>query len=265
MRALIIKHDHLSTPGHVGERLAQRGHVLDEFLVVPEERFTDPGIGCTFPEAEEFDLVVALGAPWSVDHTDLIGPWIAPELTLLESAHARGIPVLGICFGGQALSTALGGRVERSPRFELGWNSIHHPELTPETLAAWLTHGGGTGHPCCGRARTPGNICERMLPLRSGVLVVTPPRVRALGERAQVQALARGGALQWRGSTDVTRPRLSWRGNDTPGGGEEGGSCCYPYRSQKSRGASTIWESATVRAFSRVKTSTAPRRPSHLR
>ncbi|MFE1880190.1 type 1 glutamine amidotransferase [Streptomyces diastatochromogenes] len=191
MRALIIKHDHLSTPGYVGERLAQRGYVLDELLVVPEDRFTDPGVGCTFPEVEDFDLVVALGAPWSVDHTDLIGPWIAPELTLLASAHARGIPVLGICFGGQALATALGGRVERSPRFELGWTNIHtdarwlvpdgpwfqfhgdrwvlppgaweiarndvasqafvhgrsmgvqfHPELTSETLAAWLAHGG---------------------------------------------------------------------------------------------------------------------------
>ncbi|TVZ84878.1 type 1 glutamine amidotransferase [Streptomyces sp. BK340] len=206
MRALIIKHDHLSTPGYVGERLAERGYELRELIVVPEDRFTDPGVTCAFPVAEDFDLVVALGAPWSVDHSDLIGPWVEPELRFLRSAHAAGVPILGICFGGQALATALGGGVERSPRFELGWTEIHsevpglvqegpwfqfhgdrwvlppgsreiarnavasqafvhgrsmgvqfHPELTPETLAAWLAHGGDT------QARQLGLSTEQLL------------------------------------------------------------------------------------------------------
>ncbi|MET7619166.1 type 1 glutamine amidotransferase [Streptomyces sp. NPDC005408] len=142
MRALIIEHEHVSTPGYVGERLADRGYDLTELVVVPEERFTDPGVEPAFPTAEEYDLVVALGAPWSVDHVELIGPWITPELDLLRAAHAAGVPVLGICFGGQALATALGGRVERSPRFELGWTWVHtdDAQLVPE--GPWFQYHG---------------------------------------------------------------------------------------------------------------------------
>ncbi|MGI5401720.1 type 1 glutamine amidotransferase [Streptomyces sp. CA-135486] len=142
MRALIIEHEHVSTPGYVGERLAQRGYDLTELVVVPAERFTDPGVARVFPAAEAYDLVVALGAPWSVDHTELIGPWITPELDLLRAAHAAGVPVLGICFGGQALATALGGRVERSPRFELGWTTVHSDDAQLVPGGPWFQYHG---------------------------------------------------------------------------------------------------------------------------
>ncbi|WP_267883791.1 glutamine amidotransferase-related protein [Streptomyces sp. NRRL S-646] len=47
--------------------------------------------------------------------------WIGGELALLRKAHRFGIPVLGVCFGAQALTAALGGSVEPSPRPEIGW------------------------------------------------------------------------------------------------------------------------------------------------
>ena len=43
-------------------------------------------------------------------------PWIAPQVAFLREAHDRGVPVLGICFGGQALAAALGGEVQRGAR-----------------------------------------------------------------------------------------------------------------------------------------------------
>lgn len=133
LRALIIGHDHASLPGLVGERLVERGFDLDTLTVVPAERFHTPGVSYEFPDADGYDLIVPLGSPWSVyDHT-AIGSWVSDELDLLREAHALGVPILGICFGAQALATALGGAVERAPRPEIGWMSVetYAPELIP--------------------------------------------------------------------------------------------------------------------------------------
>lgn len=121
MRALVIQHDHVSPPGPIGDRLEER--MVDVVLhqVVPEERFASPGVDADFPEVTDFDLVVVMGGPWSVYDEALIGSWVQPELDLLRGADAAGIPVLGICFGGQLLATAHGGLVERSPVAEIGW------------------------------------------------------------------------------------------------------------------------------------------------
>ena len=45
--------------------------------------------------------------------------WIPPLEDLIRSAHAAGIPVVGICFGHQIIAQALGGKVEK---FEGGWS-----------------------------------------------------------------------------------------------------------------------------------------------
>ncbi|MFC6061981.1 type 1 glutamine amidotransferase [Streptomyces ochraceiscleroticus] len=105
-RALVIAHDHLSAAGHVGDRLAQRGYALDELLVVPAERYATPDVEPRFPAAAEYDLILSLGAPWSVNR---MNEWIRAELDLLRDARRLGIPVLGICFGGQLLAASLGG------------------------------------------------------------------------------------------------------------------------------------------------------------
>jgi GMP synthase-like glutamine amidotransferase len=51
-------------------------------------------------------------------------PWIAAELRFLRAAHDAGVPVLGICFGGQALAAALGGTVGAAPAVEIGWIEV---------------------------------------------------------------------------------------------------------------------------------------------
>ena len=100
----------------MGERFAERGYDATEFVVVPEDRFHDPGVEVSFPDPAAFDVIVPLGAIWSAYDHDRIGSWLAPELDMLRTAHERGIPVLGICFGGQALAAALGGKVEAAER-----------------------------------------------------------------------------------------------------------------------------------------------------
>lgn len=137
-RALVVLHDHASSSGYVGERLRQRGFTVDELVVVPPERFDDPLVDFDFPNPADYDLLVPAGAPWSVYDHDRVGSWIKPELVWLAGAVDAGNPVLGICFGAQALATALGGETIRAARPEVGWVEIQSddPGLIPR--GPWL-------------------------------------------------------------------------------------------------------------------------------
>jgi GMP synthase-like glutamine amidotransferase len=142
MRVLFIQQDHISPTGPVGEAFAEHGFDVREFRVVPEEHFRAPSVAVTFPDPLAFDAVVAMGAPWSVYDQDKIGAWIGDEVDFLARAHHAGVPVLGICFGGQALATALGGRVVRAERPEIGWTTVqtHRPDLIePGPWFQWHT------------------------------------------------------------------------------------------------------------------------------
>lgn len=134
VRALLIQHDHLCRPGYVGERLQERSFDLEVFQVVPDERFHSPDVAMTFPDPADFDLVVPLGAPWSA-YDPVVAAWLQPELEMLREADRAGVPVLGVCFGGQLLAAAHGGRVERSESPEFGWYDVESDhELTPAGL-----------------------------------------------------------------------------------------------------------------------------------
>jgi GMP synthase-like glutamine amidotransferase len=120
MRALVIEHDPLSTPDRVGQHLERRGARLEPFVVV--EDIDHPDVTATFPE-NGHDLVVLMGSPWSV-YEDRLQGWVGPELDFIRRQAAVGVPILGICFGAQAMSAAMGGKVTRAKRPEYGWVSI---------------------------------------------------------------------------------------------------------------------------------------------
>lgn len=124
LRALIIQHDHASPTGPVGRRLQFHGFAITEFLVVPQQDHEAPNVSVTFPNLDDFDLVVALGAPWGAWDDVCIGNWLKPELELIRNAVASNKPVLGICFGGQLVARAMGGSVSRSAHPEIGWTTI---------------------------------------------------------------------------------------------------------------------------------------------
>jgi GMP synthase-like glutamine amidotransferase len=78
--------------------------------------------GDPVPAASEgFSGLAFMGGPMSAN--DEL-PWTQPVLALMRDAEARGVPMIGHCLGGQLMSRALGGEVERNPVKEIGWNPV---------------------------------------------------------------------------------------------------------------------------------------------
>jgi GMP synthase-like glutamine amidotransferase len=80
-----------------------------------------------------------MGAVSSVNDPD---PWIAEELAWLRGADQAGVPVLGICFGAQALCAALGGRVEAMEDKEIGWFTVDSADEDAVPAGPWLEFHG---------------------------------------------------------------------------------------------------------------------------
>jgi GMP synthase-like glutamine amidotransferase len=74
-----------------------------------------------------------MGGPMSVND-DL--PWINAELDLIRQAHKQHIPILGHCLGGQLISKALGGNIERNHVTEIGWFPLERIPLN--STPGWL-------------------------------------------------------------------------------------------------------------------------------
>jgi GMP synthase-like glutamine amidotransferase len=135
VRVLFVKQDHASPSGLIGDAFTSLGWDVSELIVVPESRYHSPDVRVVFPSAAAFDALVFYGAPWSVYDTAAIGTWIGDEIAFARSAISLGVPVLGICFGGQMLAAAVGGSVSLAPVPEIGWISL-------STSAAGLIEAG---------------------------------------------------------------------------------------------------------------------------
>jgi GMP synthase-like glutamine amidotransferase len=126
-RALILQHGDWGPPGLLAEWLDERGipyHLHRTYVGEP------------MPDPDGYAFVASLGSNRNPRDTD--DPAVAAELELLRRAIEHDVPILGLCFGGQALAAALGGTVEPAPTPELGWAEIEtdDPQLVPP--GPWL-------------------------------------------------------------------------------------------------------------------------------
>ena len=125
-RVVVIRHHDIDSAGFIADAFEARGASLAVHLFPGEARL---------PAVDGVDHVVVLGAVSSVNDLD---PWIAEELAWLRAADAAGVPVLGICFGAQALCAALGGRVEAMGRHEIGWVLVDSLDHDVIPAGPWL-------------------------------------------------------------------------------------------------------------------------------
>ena len=107
---LIFRFEKTDGPGYFGQFLDTKG-IKYQLLEVDQ--------GETIPTSiDGAPALVFMGGVMSAnDRLD----WISPVLELIRSARKSNIPMLGHCLGGQLISKALGGHVEKNPVEEIGW------------------------------------------------------------------------------------------------------------------------------------------------
>ena len=119
-RALVLRHHLEDRPGLVGEAFENRGYELD--VVMMDEHAPTPSL-------DRYDALVILGSKCAVYDHEVEAAWFGRELALIGDAVERSLPILGICFGAQALCRFFGGEVRRAEQGEIGWFEV---EVTPE-------------------------------------------------------------------------------------------------------------------------------------
>jgi GMP synthase (glutamine-hydrolysing) len=110
MNVLVLQHIACEPPGVYEDVLVDRGTTIHRVELDEGERL---------PEWREFDAIVAMGGPMSVNDEDEL-PWLRAEKAVLAEAVRGGTPFFGACLGVQLLAASLGGEVAPGPAPEVG-------------------------------------------------------------------------------------------------------------------------------------------------
>jgi GMP synthase-like glutamine amidotransferase len=190
MRVIVVRHHGIDEAGFIADAFRARGASLSV------HQFPKDG---PLPSLDGADHVVVLGAAWSVYDQQKVGDWIGAELDWLRAADAAGIPVLGICFGAQALTAALGGQVEAAPRSEIGWVTVETLDPALIEPGPWLEfHGDRCLAPQGARLLARTDVCVQAFRLGPHLAVQFHPEVdgdqlaRWLSDGGRAEAEAAG-------------------------------------------------------------------------
>ncbi len=122
MRLVVVQHLFCEWPGAYNLELDARG---------VERTVVELDVGEALPDWREFDGIIAMGGPMSVNDEDE-NPWLVDEKRWLAEAVRSGKPFFGACLGVQLLASALGASVYSLAQPEVGLLEV---ERTAEGLA----------------------------------------------------------------------------------------------------------------------------------
>lgn len=101
----VVQNSAGSGPGTIPRWVDEQGAVLNLIRA-------DQGDGLpTGSQVELLDAVVLLGGGLMPD-ADATHPWLPAERELIRACVAQGVPLLGICLGGQLIAHTFGGQVQ---------------------------------------------------------------------------------------------------------------------------------------------------------
>ncbi|WP_127089488.1 type 1 glutamine amidotransferase [Aquabacter cavernae] len=115
MRLLVFQHAASEHPGSFRDMMRADGFQWDTVAL---------DMGDPIPSPDGYDALMVLGGPMDVWDDDIL-PWMRAEKTFIRNWVTKERPYLGICLGHQLLADALGGKVEKMARPEVGICDVH--------------------------------------------------------------------------------------------------------------------------------------------
>ncbi len=139
MRIHIFQHAHFESPGNIVDISKSRNHSITTTKFYEDY---------SFPDTDDFDLLVIMGAPMSVGD-EYEYPWLIEEKKFIKNTIEVGKKILGICFGSQLIAVVLGANVYPNTQKEIGWFNIRKDKNTnssfltifPDEVMAFHWHG----------------------------------------------------------------------------------------------------------------------------
>ena len=118
---LILEHQLPENSAYLGSWLKKYNIPFVAYNAEREKEFPD--------SIEPFSALAVMGGGMSAN--DKLYTSRQAEILILQAMY-RDIPVIGHCLGGQLMSKALGGKITKSPRPEIGWQPIKYLEGSKE-------------------------------------------------------------------------------------------------------------------------------------
>jgi GMP synthase-like glutamine amidotransferase len=112
MLVLALTHEQGPCSGVFADAVEDQGGTLDEWSLAwgtPPPRPLD-----------EYEAVIAFGGVMNT-HEEHYHPWLREENMLMQRFLDQGVPLLGVCLGGQLIAKAAHAPVTRAPEPEVGW------------------------------------------------------------------------------------------------------------------------------------------------
>ncbi len=112
-----------------------------------EKSFTRFYEKAQLPDIKDFDMLVIMGGPMSVNDEDKFD-WLPDEKMFIKRSIDSGKKVIGICLGAQLIANALGSEVTKNEYKEIGWHEVTFPDNKanlpvnlPEKINTFHWHG----------------------------------------------------------------------------------------------------------------------------
>lgn len=114
MRIHYLQHVEFEDLGFLKKWAKTKGYTIKSTKLYLEQQL---------PDIAEFDFLIILGGPMSVNDSDKL-EWLKKEKELIKNAIISNKKILGICLGAQLLAEALGAKIYKNKNPEIGWFKI---------------------------------------------------------------------------------------------------------------------------------------------
>lgn len=134
-----MQHVPFENEAFIAEWAENRGQSIERTLIYQDAQLPNPN---------DFDLLIIMGGPMSVDEEDRY-PWLKIEKEFIAQAIQEKKYIIGICLGAQLIADVLGATVKRNLRTEIGWFPVYKvngsrsmiSRILPDEFVAFHWHG----------------------------------------------------------------------------------------------------------------------------